>query len=134
MTDNPRKPDPAAKPSAESYIPAHVRREVWKRDKGQCQWPVQSGGICGSTSRVEFDHRIATALGGRSTVANLRLLCRFHNDLAARAVFGDEKMDQFKRKGGDVSPPEPVAGADPPVPSDAGAASVTRSRPDGGGG
>ena len=24
------------------YIPAHVRREVWKRDDGRCQWPLEA--------------------------------------------------------------------------------------------
>jgi hypothetical protein len=97
MTDKPRKPAPAATPPCNSHIPASVRREVWKRDKGRCQWPLDSGGICGSTYRVECDHRVAEALGGPSTVDNLRLLCRFHNDLAARATFGDAWMDQFTR-------------------------------------
>src|SRR2546425_9464316 len=41
-------------------------------------------------------HRIACALGGPSTTENVRLLCRFHNDLAARGTFGDG-MNQFTR-------------------------------------
>src|SRR5262249_43508431 len=56
LTDQPRKPRPApAKFSSEAYIPAAVRSEVWKRDKGRCQWPLKSGGICASTQRVEDD-------------------------------------------------------------------------------
>ncbi|MGE5049226.1 MAG: HNH endonuclease, partial [Deltaproteobacteria bacterium] len=78
-------------------IPASVRREVWKRDGGRCQWPLDSGGICQSIERVEYDHIIPRAMGGSSRPGNLRLLCRFHNDLAARRAFGAEWMNQFTR-------------------------------------
>ena len=48
--------------------------------------------------RVEFDHAvIPRAQGGPPTARNLRLLCRVHNDLAARQTFGDHWMDQFTR-------------------------------------
>jgi hypothetical protein len=94
--------DSAAQKSAAApsrSIPAEVMREVWTRDQGRCQWPLESGGICGSTWRVEVDHRVALALGGSSTAANLRVLCRVHNDLAARRAFGDAWMDQFTGNG-----------------------------------
>jgi hypothetical protein len=72
---------------------------VWTRDGGRCQWPVASGGICGSTHRVELDHVIPRARGGPSTVENLRVLCRLHNAVAARHVFGDAWMDRYTRAG-----------------------------------
>jgi 5-methylcytosine-specific restriction endonuclease McrA len=78
-------------------IPAAVRREVFLRDDGRCRWPTAEGGICGSTHRVELDHIIPVARGGRPTVANLRILCDFHNDLAARQIFGDAFMEKFAR-------------------------------------
>jgi hypothetical protein len=37
------------------------------------------------------------ARGGQSTVANCRLACAFHNQLAARQVYGDDWMDRFTR-------------------------------------
>ena len=89
-----RVPRPSSDPE---HVPAHVRRAVWKRDGGKCQWPLASGGVCGSTLRVEIDHRAAKARGGSPTVHNLRCLCDVHNDLAAREVFGDAWMDQFTR-------------------------------------
>jgi 5-methylcytosine-specific restriction endonuclease McrA len=79
-------------------VPAHVMRAVWKRDDGRCQWPVDGGGICGSTHQVEFDHIVPVARGGPSTEDNGRLLCRPHQDLAARQVFGDGWMDLFTRR------------------------------------
>lgn len=76
-------------------VTAAVRREVWLRDEGRCRWPTADGGICGSTHRLELDHVLPVARGGRPTVANLRVLCDFHNDLAARAAYGDTWMDRF---------------------------------------
>jgi 5-methylcytosine-specific restriction endonuclease McrA len=78
-------------------IPAAVKREVWIRDGGRCQWPLDGGGICGSTHRLEFDHIVPRARGGASTVGNIRLCCRIHNQLAARRVLGDACMDRFAR-------------------------------------
>jgi hypothetical protein len=77
-----------------------------------CQWKLQSGGICGSTLRVELDHSVAEALGGRPTVENLRLLCKAHNDLAARETFGDDWMDRFTR--GPRQAEDPVTSPAPP--------------------
>ncbi len=85
-------PRPSANPD---HIPAHVRAAVWKRDGGRCQARLPSGELCGSTHQVELDHIEARALGGPSTVDNLRCACRQHNLGAARLVFGDEWMDQF---------------------------------------
>ncbi len=86
-----------ARTATRDHIPAHVRREVWKRDGGRCQWPLHSGGICGSTLRLEVDHVQPRSRGGTSTIDNLRILCRSHNDLAARLALGDEQMDPFTR-------------------------------------
>ena len=72
-----------------------MRREVWSRDEGKCQWPVDSGGICGSTLRLEIDHVVPLGGGGPSTIDNCRLTCRMHNQLAARQVYGDDWMDRF---------------------------------------
>ncbi len=87
-----REPRPSADPG---HVPAHVKRAVWERDEGKCQWKLASGGICGSTRRLQLDHVIPRARGGPSTVENCRILCDVHNDLAAREVFGNAWMDRF---------------------------------------
>ena len=79
------------------HVPAPVKREVWKRDGGCCQWPMESGGICGATRFLELDHVVPVARGGPTTAANLRLLCHGHNQLAARRTLGDSIMDRFAR-------------------------------------
>lgn len=89
------KPRSKAGPSKPDHVPAHVRREVWERDGGRCQWPVASGGTCGSTRHLELDHVRPLSRGGTSTTDNLRVLCRAHNDLAARLALGDQTMDRY---------------------------------------
>ncbi len=93
-----KKPRAVPPPSSDpDHIPAHVRRAVWKRDGGECQFRLASGEICGSTIRVEIDHVTPRALGGPPTEENCRLACRPHNDRAAREVFGDACMDRYTR-------------------------------------
>jgi hypothetical protein len=75
-------------------VPAHIRREVWARDQGRCQWPLDSGGVCGSTHLPELDHVRSRARGGPTTAANLRTLCRAHNLEAARRTFGAAWMSR----------------------------------------
>ena len=75
-----------------------MRRAVWLRDEGRCQWRMDDGSVCGSTFQVEFDPIHSRALGGPSTVENVRVACRPHNQLAARRVFGDAWMDRFTRE------------------------------------
>jgi hypothetical protein len=94
-----RKPRPSGAERANPrHVPAEVSREVFTRDAGRCQRGTADGGICGSTHRVQLDHVVPVARGGTSTVANLRVLCAFHNDLAAREAYGDCWMDQFTQR------------------------------------
>ena len=65
-----------------------VKDFVWKRDSGRCSYTSEGGKRCDQTSWLEFDHIMPFALGGRSDeVANIRLLCRAHNQLLARERF-----------------------------------------------
>ena len=87
----------ASTPVCPATIPAAVKREVWTRAGGRCELKLESGERCASTLRLEFDHILPRALGGPSTVDNLRVACRPHNQLAARQAFGDEWMERFTR-------------------------------------
>jgi hypothetical protein len=93
------KPRKEPRPSKSDRIPAHVKREVWRRAGGRCEWTLESGERCGCRTRLEFDHGNPLALGGESTIENVRLLCREHNVLAARQVFGHAVMDRYSRRG-----------------------------------
>jgi hypothetical protein len=93
------KPLAKPRPSKQGrFIPAHVRREVWKRDQGKCQFRLDSGEVCGSTHRLEVDHLDPVAHGGVATVNRCRLVCDAHNKLAARRLFGDALMDRYTRQ------------------------------------
>jgi hypothetical protein len=105
-----QNPRPAKNPG---HVTAAVKRAVWSRDEGKCTWPLDSGGLCGSTLRLEIDHVVPRGRGGASTVDGCRLLCAAHNQLAARQVYGDEWMDQFTDPGRSLSPPGPSPRAQP---------------------
>ncbi len=117
LVENPQK---KPRPSKGDHIPAHVRREVWKRDGGRCQFPLASGDICASTRNLELDHIQPRSLGGASTADNLRVACRPHNDLAAHLVLGDDLMDRYSsglrgaRRRGEGPPPGKDGTASPP--------------------
>ncbi len=72
------------------FVPKIIQAEVWRRDRGACT-------KCGSTFALEYDHIKPYAMGGKSTVENLRLLCRacnqrqrvtyFQNTIPERSAF-----------------------------------------------
>lgn len=61
-------------------IPIELKRKVWKRDKGCCQYrdPI-TGKHCGSKHKLEFEHVKPWSLGGEHSLENLWILCRNHN-------------------------------------------------------
>lgn len=73
-------------------IPARVKRAVWERDGGQCTFTSGTGRRCDARRLLEFDHVTLAARGGASTVKNLRLRCRAHNQYGAERVFGADFM------------------------------------------
>lgn len=71
--------------SAGRNIPKWIRRHVWRRDTGRCSYVAADGLRCSGRSGLEFDHVLPWARGGTSNdPANIRLLCRDHNQLEAR--------------------------------------------------
>jgi 5-methylcytosine-specific restriction endonuclease McrA len=79
------------------HVAASVRRAVWERDSGRCSWPLDGGGTCGSTHRLELDHIVPWARWGGETIDDLRIVCRAHNALAARQAFGDRCLARYGR-------------------------------------
>jgi hypothetical protein len=80
------RPARAASPGSR-HIPASVRREVWKRDGGQCAFEGHAG-RCSERGFIEFHHVVPFADGGATTAANLQLRCRAHNAYEAEMHFG----------------------------------------------
>jgi len=69
-------------------IPRSIRRQVFERDAAQCSFVGENGESCACRSGLELDHIRPWAFGGPSDPANLRVLCRAHNRLAAEEWFG----------------------------------------------
>jgi hypothetical protein len=61
------KPKSLPPENVKRAVPAAVKREVYQRDQ-KCL-------NCGSLNNLNFDHRIPFAMGGKSNMENVRLLC-----------------------------------------------------------
>lgn len=83
--------DPLAAGPRSRYIPAAVKRGVWKRDQGRCAF-VGIQGRCNERRCLEFHHVVPFAVGGRSTTANIELRCRSHNSYEAEVYFGADAV------------------------------------------
>jgi len=99
VTDRPRRSH--YRSDARRLIPADVRRAVLRRDGGRCAFIAESGKRCLSRRRLEFDHVQPLAQGGTSTVSNVRLLCRVHNQLMAEQALGREFVESRIRQARD---------------------------------
>lgn len=91
ITDRPGRPGATPAPGSH-YVPAHVKRVVVKRDQCRCAYVSESGRRCEARKRLEFDHEVPVARGGESTVENVRLRCRAHNQYEAERTYGAEFM------------------------------------------
>jgi hypothetical protein len=94
--DPARKPrrsvSPTRKKMEEGRTPsAALSREVWQRDQGKCR-------VCRSSYGLEIDHINPWALGGPTTLENLRLLCRNCNQRKAIRCFGLKKIEAHSRR------------------------------------
>ncbi len=96
LTDRPRAQSDTPGEN-DRYVPAAVKRAVWERDQGRCTWPMGDGEVCGSTHRLEFDHDLEVALGGKPTIGNVRLLCKSHNLMKAEQHLGRNFMAKFRK-------------------------------------
>ena len=93
------KPHGARRTSDSRHIPAAIRRTVRERDQGRCTYVTDDGHRCEARKFLEYDHKLPVARGGASTVANLRLRCRAHNQLEAERVFGAGFMEAKRQRG-----------------------------------
>jgi hypothetical protein len=93
-TDHPRVPRPLERNSR--HIPAAVKREVWRRDKGRCAF-VGSDGRCTEHGLLELHHVVPYAEGGEPTAGNVQLRCRAHNQHEAALWFGPDLVKNCNR-------------------------------------
>lgn len=94
-TSRPRPAQPAR--SQSRHIPAAVKREVWKRDGGQCAF-IGRQGRCPERLYIEFHHSVPHAAGGQSTAHNVELRCRAHNMYEANTFFGSDAVARARER------------------------------------
>jgi hypothetical protein len=83
-TKQPRR----AKAPRDARIGSGTRREVAERDAVRCSFVGTDGRRCEDQAFLEFDHVKPAGLGGGPEAANVRILCRAHNRLAAEDAYG----------------------------------------------
>jgi hypothetical protein len=118
-TPNPRASGDPATRNGSRYIPARVKRAVWARDGGRCQFVARGGRRCSERGFLEFHHVRPHAVGGAPTVENIELRCRAHNAYEADLYYGPgirieagADVDRMVAAGQLV--PERVGGSDQP--------------------
>jgi 5-methylcytosine-specific restriction endonuclease McrA len=92
-----RQPEDVKRRSRE-HIPNEIRRAVALRDGEQCTFVDETGRRCPSRAFLQLHHELAHALGGPSTLENLRLLCGSHNRLLAERDFGRAHQEHCLRR------------------------------------
>jgi hypothetical protein len=97
QTKSPRKAA-ARTDDASRYVPAEVRRVVYRRDGGQCRFIDGDGRRCSERHRLEYHHQHAYGLGGGSDVDNICLMCDEHNRYLAELDYGKEVMERYRRR------------------------------------
>jgi hypothetical protein len=81
-----KNPDPQPSRNKLRNIPMSIRRAVFKRDSGRCQFSNSEGKLCGSPYQIEIDHILPLSRGGTNDIENLRCLCRAHNQWKADRI------------------------------------------------
>lgn len=76
------------------HVPRSVRREVIARDGLRCAYvDPKTGRRCAETTRLELQHHLPFAWGGRHEVGNTALYCKSHNRYAAERDFGRQHVE-----------------------------------------
>jgi hypothetical protein len=96
QTQSPRKPTVTVDGSSR-YIPAAVRRFVYRRDRSRCCFADAKARRCPERHRLEYHHRHPFALGGEPRVDNIFLMCKVHNRHHAELDYGRKKMSRYRR-------------------------------------
>ena len=81
------------------HVPGSIRRAVWARDGGQCAFVSPDGRRCTERTFLEFHHVRPYALEGPTTVSNLSLRCRRHNQYEGELVFGKLRLGPSEARG-----------------------------------
>jgi len=91
---------PAAEkdPRRSRYISSALREKILERDGYQCTYVANDGTKCGCRHGLQIDHIEPFAFGGLTEPENLRAVCKAHNMLLARKIFGDDHIRRVIEK------------------------------------
>jgi hypothetical protein len=79
-----------------TYYRKQFDRALWEKAGSRCEFvDEQTGRRCDCRFGLQHEHVIPLALGGTNDLSNMQLLCATHNQLRARKVFGDKKIDSY---------------------------------------
>jgi hypothetical protein len=92
------KPQTNLRSASPDRVRASVRRQVWERDGGRCQYRLPNGEICGATEGLELHHKNPRARGGGHTADDLVLHCKPHHRVVTREDFGDDWIEGCIRR------------------------------------
>ena len=99
MGTRPRKQSAATTAAFPSrHIPAPIRRAVYQRAGGRCEFVDEKGRRCAERGCLESDHVDGFARTRMHSVDVVRLLCRGHNAHAAEQLYGRVYMERVRRE------------------------------------
>jgi hypothetical protein len=89
VTIKPNQNDPPSHLKIRSrYISKNVRREVYQKAQGQCEYVSPEGNRCQCRKFLQYEHTTPFSKGGLNNIATLVLFCSEHNALRAKQEFG----------------------------------------------
>ena len=68
-------------------IPAQIRHEVMKRDRGQCTFKDKVATPCQNKRWLDLHHKKSIASGGEHSLNNITTLCRQHHRFLHQRIF-----------------------------------------------
>jgi hypothetical protein len=91
-----------------TYYKRELDRALWERAQSRCEFiDEKTGRRCDCRFGLQREHVNPLALGGANDLSNMQLLCATHNQLRARHVFGNKKIDAFQTRKRKLAP-EPM--------------------------
>ena len=69
-------------------LPVALKRAVFARAQGRCEYIAKDQRRCTSRFRLEIDHILPLVLNGTNEIDNLRVTCRIHNVQQAKEKLG----------------------------------------------
>lgn len=70
------------------HIPIEIRRKVFQRAHGCCEYVSSEGKRCQSHYQLEVDHVVSWSHGGEHSLENCSVLCRNHNQYRVKETHG----------------------------------------------